>query len=241
MSTTQFKDGDVMELAVPTGGVTSGNVYLIGGFLGIAQVTDSTAGDRVNFAVRGVHKLAKTTGETWTEGQPLYWDATNSKLSTDSTLGLPIGAVALAAASADTTGYVRLNGYALTGRVLTVRKRAAIATVNTGFTLIPAVPGAKIRMVDSSAIAIGGAVGAVTTIDIKGTQSSSVVKLVAFAQASLTQSTQLRSGGSGATILADGASYVACDANTAVTAGITGSNATTATSIDFLLTYQLEA
>lgn len=241
MSSTQFKDGDIMELAVPSGGVTSGGVYLIGGFLGIAQATDATAGNRGNFAVRGVHKLAKTTGETWTEGQPLYWDATNSKLSTDATLGLPIGAVALAAASADTTGYVRLNGYALTGRLLGFRKRAAIAAVNAGFTLIPAIPGAKIRLHDASAIAVGGAVGAVTTVDIKATQSTSVVKLVAFAQASLTQSTQLRSGTSGAAILPDGASYVANDANTAVTVGITGANATTATSIDFLVTYQLEA
>jgi predicted RecA/RadA family phage recombinase len=241
MSNTQFKYGDIMELAVPTGGVTSGGVYLIGGFLGIAQATDATAGNRGNFAVRGVHKLAKTTSETWTEGQPLYWDATNSKLSTDLTLGLPIGAVALAAASADTTGYVRLNGYSLTGRILTVRKRAAVATVNAGFTLVPAVPGAKIRMVDASVIAVGGAATSVTTVDIKGTQSTSVVKLVAFAQASLTQSTQLRSGGAGAAILADGASYVACDANTAVTAGITGSAITVATSIDFLFTYQLEA
>ena len=41
-------------------------------------------------------------------------------------------------------------------------------------------------------------------------------------------------------MLADGASFVACDVNTAITAGITGSAITTATHIDFLLSYVIE-
>ena len=123
--------------------------------------------------------------------------------------------------------------------VKSIRTRALIATVNAGFTLLAAVPGKQYRIVNAKAIAYGGAVGAVTTVDIKGTQSS-LVKLVALAQASLTQSTVLTAGGTGAAVLADGASFIACDANTAITVDITGSDGTTATGIDFIVDYTLE-
>ena len=42
-------------------------------------------------------------------------------------------------------------------------------------------------------------------------------------------------------LLADGASFSACDANTAITIGKTGSSGTTATGIDVLLSYVIEA
>lgn len=120
------------------------------------------------------------------------------------------------------------------------RFRKTIAQINAGATLLAAVPGFQYRMIEAQAIAYGGAAGAVTTVDILGTQTTSA-KLVAFAQASLTQSAVLKSGGTGAAVLADGASYVACDANTAITVGKTGSDVTTATGIDFIISYVLEA
>jgi len=240
MSATNFKPGDIMELAVPAGGVTTGGVYVIGGFVGIATTTNATAGARVNFIVKGVNTLPKTTGETWTEGQPLFWDATNSKLSTDLTLGLPIGAVAAAAASADTTGSVRMNGVSLCGRILNFRKRIPIATINAGATLLAAIPGLKYRLCDAFAIAIGGAVTSNTTVDLKGTQAAAAVKLVAWTQASLTQSTMVRAGGAGGTLLADGASFAPCDVNTALTIANTGSAITVATNVDVEFTYSLE-
>lgn len=126
-----------------------------------------------------------------------------------------------------------------TGAVLNVRQRFTIAQVNAGATLVAAVTGKSIRMVNCKAIAIGGAAGAVTTVDVLGTSTTSR-KLVAFAQASLTQSTVLTAGGSGATVLADGASYTANDAGTAVTVSKTGSSVTTATHIDVIFDYVLE-
>lgn len=135
-----------------------------------------------------------------------------------------------------------VNGRTLTPGVLyQIRTRFTIAQVNAGATLLSALSGFKYRMVDCSAISVGGAAGAVTTVDVLGTQSASGVKLVAFAQTSLTQSAELRAGDSGATILADGASYVACDANTAITVGITGSSITTATHIDIIFSYAVDA
>ncbi len=125
--------------------------------------------------------------------------------------------------------------------VHTKRQRFTIAEVNAGATLLAAIAGRKYRMVGCIAIAIGGAVGTLTTVDVLATQSASGVKLVAYAQANLTQSTVLRDGATGATVLANGASYVANDVNTAITVGKTGGTGDTATHIDFQFSYTVEA
>lgn len=240
MSTSYIQPGDVLEFTAPTGGVTSGIPVLIGG-IAVIPVDDADAADSFRGHATGVHTLPKTSGETWTQAQPAFWDAANAKVSTDPTVGhLPIGQVVYAAGSSDTTGKVRLNGASLSGRLFSIRKRFTIAQVNAGATLLPAIPGAKYRMVAASAISVGGAAGAVTTVDIVGTLSSSTRKLVAFAQASLTQSAVLKDGASGATVLADGASYTANDAGAAVTVDKTGSSVTTATHIDISFTYMIE-
>jgi len=119
------------------------------------------------------------------------------------------------------------------------RQRFTIAEVNAGATLLAARVGKGYRMIDCKAIAVGGAAGAVTTVDILGTQTSAV-KLVAFAQASLTENTVLKDGGTGAAVLAAGASYVKCDNNKAITIGKTGSSVTTATYIDINITFAVE-
>lgn len=126
------------------------------------------------------------------------------------------------------------------GNIFVERFRKTIAEVNAGVTLVAALPGFKPRLLDAEVIAIGGAVAAVTTVDILGTQGALSVKLVAFAQAGLTQSAMVRAGSASGAILADGASFVACDENTAITAGITGSSITTATHIDFIVSYALD-
>ena len=134
---------------------------------------------------------------------------------------------------ADEATITRLN---VTDSLLSTRRRFTIAEVNAGATLVAAITGKSIRMVNCKAIAVGGAAGAVTTVDVLGTVSTAR-KLVAFAQASLTQSAVLTAGGTGAAVLADGASYTANDVSTAVTVGKTGSNVTTATHIDVIFDY----
>jgi hypothetical protein len=124
--------------------------------------------------------------------------------------------------------------------VQNIRTRFTVAAVNAGATLLAAIAGYKYRMIHCIAISIGGAAGAVTTVDVIGTLSSAR-KLVAYAQASLTQSTVLVSGATGAAVLADGASFTQNDANTAITVGITGSSITVATHIDFIFSYTVEA
>src|ERR1044072_1839762 len=78
--------------------------------------------------------------------------------------------------------------FARSAAVQNIRTRFTIAQVNAGATLLAAIAGHKYRMVGCTAISIGGAAGAVTTVDVGGTQGASGVKLVAYAQASLTQS-----------------------------------------------------
>jgi hypothetical protein len=125
--------------------------------------------------------------------------------------------------------------------VLNQRHRVTTAEINAGHTLLAAVTGLKYRIIDCKAIAYGGAVGAVTSVDLKGTQGTSAVVLCAFAQANLTQSAVIAMGETGTTVLADGASYTQNDAATAITIIKNGSDVTTATGVDIILTYALEA
>jgi hypothetical protein len=89
-------------------------------------------------------------------------------------------------------------------------------------------------------IAIGGAAATATSVDLRGTQAASVVNLVAAAVAGLTQNTLLRAGATNSAILAGGASFAACDDNTAITVAKTGSNVATATHVDFIVKFEIE-
>lgn len=126
-----------------------------------------------------------------------------------------------------------------TDTVRHLRTRNTVAEVNAGATLLPAISGFQYRIVDMALIAIGGAAATATSVDIRATQSTSVVNILAAAVAGLTQNTLLRAGAANAAILAGGVSFVANDANTAVTINRTGSNVATATHIDSLISYVL--
>lgn len=119
------------------------------------------------------------------------------------------------------------------------RERVLIADINAGFTLLPARPRNKYKLVDASQTAIGGAAGATTTVDILGTQAGAAVKLMAAAIAGLTQNTRLNAGDANGAILAAGASFADNDVNTAITVGKTGASLTTATHIEFDILYQV--
>lgn len=121
------------------------------------------------------------------------------------------------------------------------RIRTTLANVNAGANLLPAIPGYKYRLIDTTVIAIGGAAAALTLLTIGGTQGASGVNLVTHTQATLLQSAALKPNSTGAAVLADGASFVQNDVNTAITIGKTGSSMTTATNIDVIITYAVEA
>lgn len=119
------------------------------------------------------------------------------------------------------------------------RRRVTLAEINAGVTLLPALYGYKYRISDMRMISIGGAMGATTTVDILATQAAASVKLLAIAIAALTQSAVVRAGAANATVLADGASFVDNDTNTAISIAKTGATATTATHVDVEIDFEL--
>lgn len=240
MSTTYVQEGDALTLTAPTGGVVSGTPCFVGGRFVIPK---TTAAQTLPFDadIEGVHVLPKTASQAWAEGQRIYWDMTNSKADSGSLSGPYIGIATqtIGSGSGETTGYVKLDPWSGTGSIQHLRARVVIADVNAGKVLVPAVPGRRYRLLDAAAIAYGGAATTGTTVDILGTVTTAR-KLVAFTQASLTQSTVVRAGATGGTVLADGASFTQNDANTELKVLKTGSDFTVATGIDFLISYAID-
>jgi len=126
------------------------------------------------------------------------------------------------------------------GHIHVLRYRATVAVINAGFTLLTALVGFKYQLVECAAIAYGGAVSGLTALQVSGTQAGSAAVLFSYAQASLAQSTVLKTATAGTTILADGASFAPCDAGAAVTVAKTGGSAATATGVDIIVSYTIQ-
>ena len=124
----------------------------------------------------------------------------------------------------------------------TARHRVTLAEVKAGHTLLPAVPGYKYRLVDLTLIAIGGAAADADSVDIGATQGGSPALLAVTAVGGLTQSTRVSIGEqTESVILADGASFTACDVNTAITIADAGASALSGcTHIDVIIQYCLD-
>lgn len=137
---------------------------------------------------------------------------------------------------------VTLTGYALQKRV---RCTATLINATTGAELLPAVAGYAYRIIDFTLIAYGGAAATATSVDIIGTRSAATVRPAVVAVAALTQSAAVKPNSGNVTLLADGASNTALDANTAVILGTqsypSAGNLATATGVDAILTYAMEA
>jgi predicted RecA/RadA family phage recombinase len=100
--------GLMMPFTAPSGGVVAGTPYLIGSLLVIAQETVA-AGASFDGLTTGVFVLPKATGQAWTEGLKLYWDNTAKNVTSTVGSNTLVGVAAVAAASADTTGKVRID------------------------------------------------------------------------------------------------------------------------------------
>ena len=124
------------------------------------------------------------------------------------------------------------------------RVRSTIAEVNAGVTLLPAVAGLKYRLCNIKMIAYGAAVTStnVTHLEVRGTQSAGSAVLYKVAKAQLTQSAVNTIGTASTIVLADGASFIANDANTAITLNpLGGTDAAGATGVDIDISYTIEA
>lgn len=225
---------------------TPGDVWL-DGHLAVHYndgLRDVGAGVQVNTTYIGAFRFACASAIVAAKDSDAYYDQVNKTIVlAPGTNIIYVGKFVNAKTNGQTNALIDLNSIpaAPDSRLFSVRIRSTIAEVNAGKTLLPAIPGFRYRVSNIRMIAIGGAAAAVTTVDVLGTQSAASVKLFAGAQASLLQSVVLTAGGSGGAVLADGASFVSNDVNTAITLNKTGASVTTSTHIDVLIDYSLEA
>lgn len=205
---------------------------------------DVGAGVQVNVTYVGTFRFACGSAVVAPKNSDAFYDMVNKTIVlAGGTNIIYVGKFVNAKTNGQTTALIDLNGIEATQDTgaFAIRSRLTIAQVNAGATLLPALPGFRYRLQNARMVAVGGAAGAVTTVDVLGTQAATSVKLLAGAQASLLQSAVITAGGTGGAVLADGASFASCDVNTAITASKTGSNVTTSTHVDFLLDYVIEA
>lgn len=99
--------GDTLTMIAPSGGVSSGDPVLLGKIFGIAQV-DALVGESFPLVTKGVFTIAKEAPLVITAGAYLYWDASESVLTTTSTDNTLVAKCVVAAASADTTVIARI-------------------------------------------------------------------------------------------------------------------------------------
>lgn len=108
MAGNYIEPGENLDLTAPTGGVTTGVGALIGRLFVVALTTASAAAAFVGRRV-GLWKLAKTSAQTWSVGDRIYWDNTNKVADNTLTAGARfIGYATTAAANPSSTGYVLL-------------------------------------------------------------------------------------------------------------------------------------
>jgi predicted RecA/RadA family phage recombinase len=114
MATAAFKSEPSRQVYSNTGSaITSKSVVVLvsgaSGFLGVA-IADiaATTGTGV-VQLDGVWNLPKKSGDVFTAYQQVYWDSSNTRLTTSSTSNTLAGRVAAAAASAATTADLILN------------------------------------------------------------------------------------------------------------------------------------
>jgi predicted RecA/RadA family phage recombinase len=106
--------GETLALTAPTGGVSSGDGFMVGSIFAVAQ-NDADQATSVSGALTGVWRLPKAgTPLTFAEGAKVYWDDTAKTCKATAAGYFLIGAAVVAAGANDTTVDVRLDGHALT-------------------------------------------------------------------------------------------------------------------------------
>lgn len=101
--------GITLDLPAPVGGCVSGEAYLFGGMLAVANVT-AAEGEIAAFSRTGMYTLPKATGAAWVVGDTLYWNSTSRYLTKTATDNTKVGVAIAAAAAGDTVGKALLPG-----------------------------------------------------------------------------------------------------------------------------------
>jgi len=95
--TNYIQPGNNITVPAPVGGVTSGQLVVIGSLIGVASTTQA-AGVNVEIVTTGVFDLPAKPTDEFAVGDLLYWDAANSYLTkTAGTGSKPLVGVAVSA------------------------------------------------------------------------------------------------------------------------------------------------
>lgn len=100
--------GATLTAIAGSGGVVAGGFYIVGAAFGVAAVS-AAENEEYTLTLGGVFELAKTSAQAWTLGAAIYWDNTNSVMTTTSSGNTKVGVAAAAAANPSAIGRVRLN------------------------------------------------------------------------------------------------------------------------------------
>jgi predicted RecA/RadA family phage recombinase len=92
--------GERITVTAPSGGLTSGDVYLLGHKICIV-LNGADEGEAATLLTKGVVEVTKGTGAI-TQGTPVYWDVTNKVFTTTAQGNTFAGYAYADAASADT-------------------------------------------------------------------------------------------------------------------------------------------
>lgn len=106
MATNYVQEGKALNYTAGAD-IKSGDFVLIGALGGVAK-TDIANGKSGAVHVKGVFSVAKASGAI-TQGAKLYWNSTNSNLTTTASGNTFVGVAAEAAASGDATVKLLLN------------------------------------------------------------------------------------------------------------------------------------
>lgn len=114
MATNFLKEGDVVTLTAPTGGIKSGEGFMSGALFAVAQY-DAAEAAPVEGGIVGVWLLPKAgTPLTFAEGAAVFWDSATGTCKASAAGFFKIGAAVAAAGANDTTVLVRLDGNSVT-------------------------------------------------------------------------------------------------------------------------------
>jgi predicted RecA/RadA family phage recombinase len=107
MATNYIQEGKALNYTPSGADVASGD-FLVIGAIGAVAKTDIADGKTGAVHICGVFSVAKASGAI-TQGAKLYWNSTNSNLTTTASGNTLVGVAAAAAASGDATVPLLLN------------------------------------------------------------------------------------------------------------------------------------
>lgn len=113
MSSNQIQKGCVLDLIAPAGGVVSGNGYMIGGLLVVAQIT-AAVGEKFSAISEGVFEMPKeATATAFVEGELVFWDDTNKYFEKTAVGDFPAGTCVKIVGATGPLVLVKLMGFAV--------------------------------------------------------------------------------------------------------------------------------